>query len=161
MTNTTQNQITLRPLVPEDYQQAITLYNEFKGPPILLEGEAAKEHFAKIVEHSDTTIFGAQLGERVVSMATLHVLPNMTWGGRPYCLIENVITLEAFQGRGIGSKTMEHLIKAAWEAGAYKIMLLTGKENTAYQFYGKFGFSQDQKRGMMLRRVPSRHEIGA
>ena len=89
-------------------------------------------------------------------MATLHLLPNMTYGGRPYGLVENVVTLSAMQGQGLGRAVMEAVIAAAWEADAYKIMLLTGKEAGAKGFYYKLGFSNEQKFGMMLRRVEMR-----
>ena len=35
---------------------------------------------------------------------------------------------------------MEKLVAAAWAAGAYKIMLLTGKTQGAAGFYRKLGF---------------------
>ena len=59
---------------------------------------------------------------------------------------------------GIGRGVMEAIIRAAWDAGAYKIMLLTGKGANARGFYEKLGFDGDEKHGMILRRLPSRHE---
>ena len=72
------------------------------------------------------------------------------------CLVENVVTLQAFQGRGLARDVMTALIKAAWAADAYKIMLLTGRKQGARGFYRKLGFRDDQKHGMMLRRAPMR-----
>jgi hypothetical protein len=47
-------------------------------------------------------------------------------------------------------------MQSAWAAGAYKIMLLTGKSLGAKGFYEKLGFSDDRKHGMMIRRAPAR-----
>ncbi len=78
----------------------------------------------------------------------------MTYGGRPYCLAENVVTLKAYQGRGFGRKVMNALRDAAWEANAYKIMLLTGQDRGTKGFYESLGYKADQKYGMVLRQVP-------
>jgi GNAT superfamily N-acetyltransferase len=74
-------------------------------------------------------------------------------------LVENVVTLRAFQSQGFGRGVMAMLIHAAWEAGAYKIMLLTGVEAGAYEFYEKLGFSGDSKLGMQIRNIPVRSLI--
>ncbi len=145
-----------RELEPSDYDDAFALYRELVGDIPLAEGPAGRERFREIVEHPGTTIWGAELGGKVVSMATLHVLPNLTFGGRPYCLIENVVTLRSHQGQGLARGVMNAVVEAAWRAGAYKIMLLTGKAFGTKGFYEKLGFSDDQKFGMMLRRAPPR-----
>ena len=89
-------------------------------------------------------------------MATLHLLPNLTYTGRPYALVENVVTLRAHHGQGLGRAVMQAVIAQAWAADAYKIMLLTGQSNTAKGFYLKLGFDPDEKQAMTLRRVPTR-----
>ena len=89
-------------------------------------------------------------------MATLHILPNMTFSGRPYALAENVVTLNSHQGKGHGRTVMSYLQEQAWAANAYKVMLLTGRSAAARGFYEKLGYSADQKWGMVLRRAPLR-----
>ena len=85
-------------------------------------------------------------------MATLHVLPNMTHGGRPYALVENVVTLATHRQRGFGRRVMEAIAQAAWAQDCYKIMLLTGRQNRAKGFYQSLGYDPDEKYGMVLRR---------
>ena len=94
----------------------------------------------------------------LLGMVTLHILPNMTYLGRPYGLIENVVTRAANRMGGIGRQLMTHAIDYAWSQDCYKIMLLTGKQAKASGFYRKLGFSQDEKFGMIMRRGPSRHD---
>ncbi|MEO1364479.1 MAG: GNAT family N-acetyltransferase [Pseudomonadota bacterium] len=89
-------------------------------------------------------------------MVTLHILPNMTQGGRPYALIENVVTHAEHRGAGHGRQVMEAAVAAAWAADCYKIMLLTGQTAQARGFYEALGFSADEKWGMTLRRAPLR-----
>ena len=83
----------------------------------------------------------------------------MTYGGRPYGLVENVVTLAARRGQGIGTLVLEHVINAAWQAGAYKIMLQTGRARGALRFYEGLGFSRTEKHGMILRRMPARTPV--
>jgi GNAT superfamily N-acetyltransferase len=120
--------------------------------------ELAPDHvqFSKVISQEGSAIYGAELDGRIVAMATLHVLPNLSKARPVYCLVENVVTLRAFQGQGLGRCVMNAVIEAAWAAGAYKIMLLTGSDAGAKGFYEKLGFSAESKIGMQMRRVPAR-----
>jgi len=132
--------VLCRALIDSDFADAQALYHELVGQ----EPVAGKAQFEAILRHSGTQIIGCEAVGSVVSMATLHLLPNMTNGGRPY-------------GLGFGRAVMEAVIASAWAANAYKIMLLTGKAADARGFYKKLGFSDEHKHGMMLRRVALRH----
>ena len=90
------------------------------------------------------------------AMVTLHILPNMTQGGRPYALIENVVTHADHRGSGCGRRVIEAAVQRAWEADCYKVMLLTGQRAKARCFYEALGFSADEKWAMTLRRAPVR-----
>ncbi|SDQ19796.1 GNAT family N-acetyltransferase [Pseudovibrio sp. Tun.PSC04-5.I4] len=147
--------ITLRQLIPDDFMDVAVLLNELtEGVPVA-DRDEDRSHFSKLLSHEGTSIFGLELEGTIVSCATLHILPNMTYGGRPYCLAENVVTLRAHQGRGYGKLVMNTLKEAAWSANAYKIMLLTGQDRGVKGFYESLGYTADQKFGMVLRRVPT------
>lgn len=109
-----------------------------------------------ILDHPGTTMWGCVRQDRVLSMVTLHILPNATQRGRPYALIENVVTLTEFEGQGAGRIAMEAAMGHAWAEACYKIMLLTGKGTGARGFYERLGFRTDDKLGMQIRRVPPR-----
>lgn len=160
MSETVTADVRYRTLVPEDFDGAVALYHELAGNRGIVGGEPGRALFRSILEHPGTTIHGAEIDGKVVAIATMHLLPNMTYGGRPYALVENVVTLDAFQGRGLGRGVMQSIIDAAWAADAYKIMLLTGRRAQARGFYENLGFDGDEKHGMILRRLPSRHEKG-
>ncbi|MFK7751142.1 MAG: GNAT family N-acetyltransferase [Sedimentitalea sp.] len=142
----------IRPLTPQDLPDARRLYRTLTGEAPL--GDAAA--FEQVLAHPGTTIFGAQHQGHIVSMATLHLLPNMTFDARPYGLVENVATLRAHQGQGFGRAVMTHLADSAWAHNAYKLMLLTGTELGARGFYEALGYNGDQKHAMILRRAPQR-----
>ena len=145
-----------RSLVATDFADALALYQTLNTTPSASDGPDGSRAFADLLAHQGTQIIGAEVGGHIVSMATLHILPNMTYAGRPYALVENVVTAAAHQGRGLGTALMQHVLQSAWDAGCYKVMLLTGQAYGARGFYEKLGFSADDKVGMTLRRAPVR-----
>lgn len=144
--------MTTRTLTVDDTAQALTLYRHLVGEQPL----ASDSAFAALIDHPGTSVWGAFLSDHLVAMATLHVLPNITQGGRPYALVENVVTHEAHRGTGQGRRVMDAVIDAAWAVDCYKIMLLTGRTAEAKGFYEKLGFGSDEKWGMTIRHAPVR-----
>ena len=140
--------VQIRPLEHGDADAALALYNELTFGPKSQNSAA----FQAVLAHRGTTILGAFDKGAMVAMLTLHLLPNVTWGARPYALIENVITTATHRKRGIGRQLMEHAIARAWAADAFKIMLMTGKKRAASGFYEAVGFSTEDKSAMVIRR---------
>ena len=92
------------------------------------------------------------LDDQPVSTCLLAVVPNLTRGGRPFALIENVVTRTDQRGRGFGRTTMQTAIQRARAEGCYKVMLLTGRKNEAvFRFYERCGFDRHSKTAFQLR----------
>lgn len=149
--------MTVRPLTAQDFDDAYALYKDLVGDIPVPNGQDGKAQFEAILAHPGSWVLGAERDGRIISMVTLHILPNMTFGGRPYALIENVVTARAAQGQGYGRLTMQSAIDKAWSEGVYKIMLLTGRTLGARGFYERLGFNTTDKHGMILRRAPQRN----
>ena len=131
----------------DDIPQLLPLYLELTRASSI--GGAA--HAAEVIDHPGTNIYVAEDGEEIRAMVTLHILPNVTWAGRPYALVENVVTQSNVHGQGYGRAALQAAIDAAQKADVYKIMLLTGQGRSARGFYEKLGFSADEKWGMTIR----------
>lgn len=134
-----------------DWQEAVALYAQLNTQAGAVVTEVPQQQFATVLAHPGTAVFGAFIGGALRAMVTVHLLPNMTYGGRPYAVIENVVTDEAHRGTGLGRDAMQAAIDHASREGAYKVMLLTGAANAATGFYEKLGFRADEKIGMILR----------
>lgn len=134
----------------EDAAELVGIFAQLHPKHAALEIDRHILHVTQVLSHPGTSVFVAG-GPPLMGAVTLHVLPNATYGGRPYALIENVITDQCHRGQGIGRKLMEAAIAAARADNAYKVMLLTGKTRAASGFYSKLGFSSGEKEGMILR----------
>jgi len=140
--------VSLRRLGRADTAGALALYNELTFGPKTADGT----RFLAVINHPGTAIYGAFDGSQLVAMVTLHLLPNVTWGGNPYGLIENVIVTQSHRKQGIGKALLQHAVQAAWDADAFKVMLMTGKKRGATGFYEAAGFSSEDKTAMVIRR---------
>lgn len=137
-----------RALARDDTAAALRLYDMLTLGPKPCGADA----FQSVLSHPGTTVFGCFAQADLVAMATLHLLPNVTMGGRPYALLENVVTHEDHRNQGYGRAVLETAIEHAWTADAYKIMLLTGQKRGARGFYEAVGFSSEDKFAMVMRR---------
>ncbi|WFU04539.1 GNAT family N-acetyltransferase (plasmid) [Rhizobium sp. CB3171] len=149
-------QLIIQKATDQDLPDLIRLYAQLHpdGPEMSLENSS--RILREFSCYSGSAIFIAKLGAALASTCTLVVVPNLTRGGTPYALIENVITDVEYRCRGFGRQVLEHAIEAAWRHNCYKVMLLTGSKETAtLRFYTNVGFEQS-KVGFQIRRVPAR-----
>ena len=88
-------------------------------------------------------------------LATCHaaVVPNLTRGARPYAVVENVWTHPERRREGLGSAALQALLDHCWDAGCYKIMLMSGSgRDQAHAFYERNGFDRHAKQAFILRK---------
>ena len=101
-------------------------------------------------------LFVADSEGDVLGTCYLNVIPNLSRGLAPYALIENVVTHHAARRRGIGKLLLGHAVEHAFEAGCYKVMLMTGrKDDAVHAFYRGCGFDGDEKHAFVCRRPSS------
>lgn len=105
-----------------------------------------------IRQNPDIKLFGVFVDGRLVCSCTLAIIPNLTRGGRPYGLIENVVTHGDFRRRGYGKAVLLHALSHAWQRDCYKVMLLTGRKDEAvYRFYESAGFDRTVKQAFLAK----------
>ncbi|WP_341368988.1 GNAT family N-acetyltransferase [Yoonia sp. BS5-3] len=109
-------------------------------PPAL-----AAENFAQFQTYGPSAIFVGCDDDRLLCSCTLVVIPNLTRGGRPYALIENVVTHNGYRNQGFGKKILDAACVHAWAQNCYKVMLMTGsKRPSTLKFYESAGFAQNK-----------------
>jgi len=103
----------------------------------------------EILARPGVLVFVGESQGVVVATCTLVVVPNLTRGARPYSLIENVVVHSDHRRRGYGDALMRHAISSAWSAECYKVMLLTGRDQT-HDFYEGVGLERGVKTGFVV-----------
>lgn len=119
-------------------------------PPLPL--DEAADIWTPMVRDPNRCVCGAYREGELVAMCELIVISNLTRGGRPYALIENVVTHSDHRRRGYATAVLQHALAAAWERGCYKVMLMTGsKKEATLRFYENAGFQRGDKTGFVAR----------
>lgn len=142
-----------RPATRADLPGLMDLYQHLNPGDDRPSADVAAQVFDHFLTYPGSAIFVGQCGDQLVTSCTLVVVPNLTRGGRPYGLIENVVTHGDFRRRGYGAEVLAVACTAGWDAGCYKVMLMTGSTNPAtHRFYHAAGFEQS-KTGFQKRRI--------
>jgi GNAT superfamily N-acetyltransferase len=123
------------------------LVNDVRCPP-----DEAAGVLQKFLLYPGSAILVGTIAGEFVTSCTLVVIPNLTRGGKPYALIENVVTHADWRKRGFGSAVLKAATEQAWDQGCYKVMLMTSSRNPeTLAFYEAAGFEQN-KTGFQIRR---------
>jgi GNAT superfamily N-acetyltransferase len=140
----------------DDLPRLYALYDHLSPNDARCAPEEAVAVFRRFLLYPGSAILVGTIRDAFAASCTLVVIPNLTRGGNPYALIENVVTHASWRKRGFGSAILKAATDQAWEHGCYKVELMTGSKNPAtLAFYEAAGFEQT-KTGFQIRRQPAR-----
>lgn len=138
----------IREVMDSDYAGLMKLYMQLHNNPFPEKDNAMTELWDRILKDKDHHIIVAQEDGEIVASCVCVIIPNLTHGQRPYALIENVITHEAYRKRGLATACLNYAKKIAEKENCYKMMLLTGsKEESTLKFYEMAGYNKNDKTG--------------
>ncbi len=149
-------QPTIRAAGPGDLENLQDLYaqmtlNQQRCPP-----EIATDILTRFEKYDGSAILLAEIDKTLITSCALIIVPNLTRGGAPFALIENVVTDTGHRRQGYGKLILNAAADRAWQRGCYKVMLLAGSlEPSILSFYTGAGFTQS-KTGFQMRRSPKR-----
>ena len=148
----------IRPATEEDVPALLDLYDHLSSDTEKCPEDLARENITRLNQIAGSAILVGTVGGQLVTTCTLIVVPNLTRTGRPYGIIENVVTLPSHRGKGLATAVLDAASARAWENGCYKIMLSTGSSNPkTLSFYESAGFAQTRT-GFQKRQLPKRTE---
>lgn len=99
----------------------------------------------RIERDADYMVLVCDRNGDLIASVTIVVIANLTRGGRPYALIENVVTRKQYRRRGYASALLHEAVEQARRRGCYKVMLLTGRNDAGtLAFYERAGFRQSK-----------------
>ncbi|MBE5795233.1 MAG: GNAT family N-acetyltransferase [Clostridiales bacterium] len=136
----------IREILPDELGGLLQLYTQLHGNPIPEDTNALRTLWQRILNDPDHHIVVAVEDGRIVSSCVCVIIPNLTHNQQPYALIENVITDEAYRGRGLATDCLNVARDIARRENCYKMMLLTGsKEESTHRFYQRAGYNANDK----------------
>lgn len=100
----------------EDIPQILQLYRHLNLDDADIEIEDAYKRWELLQLYTGSQIYVGSLSDLIIATCTLIVIPNLTRGGAPYALIENVVTNTAYRKQGYGKMVLKKAIAAAWQA---------------------------------------------
>jgi GNAT superfamily N-acetyltransferase len=137
---------SIRAAVPADLRRIVELLQQMSleapredlGQPL---PSVYREAFEVVSADPNQTLLVAELDGQVVGTACLIVVTNLSYRGRPYAIVENVVVDESARGQGWGEQLMQRAIELAREAGCYKVGLTSNMTRVdAHRFYERLGF---------------------
>lgn len=136
----------IREIQEDDLQQLLQLYTHLHNNDLPESTPELSILWKEILDDPNHHIIVAQEDGMVVSSCVCMIVPNLTHEQRPYAFIENVITHEAYRGRGLATDCLNFAKQIAIENNCYKLMLLTGaKDQNTLHFYQSAGFNCNDK----------------
>ena len=102
----------------------------------------AEDIIETVLEDPRRTLLVATMDDEVVGTADVLVVPNLTHGGHPWAVVENVVVDEAWRQRGIGRALFGEIDAITRGAGCYMVQLLTlDHRHDAHAFYASIGYA--------------------
>ena len=151
--------LSIRVATEADAPALLALYQHLSADNALVPQDRAEAIIAQIGQYTGSAILLGEVEGEAVSSCTLVVVPNLTRGGTPYALIENVVTRKDRRGLGFGKAMLAAACERAWAYDCYKVMLSTGsKKPGTLAFYEAAGFEQSRT-GFQIRRIAKRIDV--
>ncbi len=137
--------VEVRPLPAKDLPLAMNLIYEFELPEVKrLRENDVRSIYSKIIA-AGGAVFGAYRGSKIVGTCTLNVCANLSWSGRPYGIVDNIIVTKDERSKGIGKSLLLFAWRMAESKNCYKVALMTKQsDQDSVSFYRSAGFSSDE-----------------
>ena len=144
--------LIIRPLEEPELAALLRLYEHLHANDEPPSPEASVRAWRELLANPRHWHLGAFSEGELVSGCALTVIPNLTRGGRPYGVIENVVTHAAHRRQGLGKRVLAEALSIAWSLQCYKVMLATGRRDEAVtRFYVSAGFKPNEKQAFVAR----------
>jgi predicted N-acetyltransferase YhbS len=98
------------------------------------------EAFSEVKRSQNSCVFVAELARDIVGTIAISIIPNLSHGGRPWAVIENVVVDERARKSSIGATLMLHAIDLARARGCFRVVLSSSRHRKgSHEFYQRLG----------------------
>ena len=138
--------VLMREAKYEDLSRLLELYLCLHEDSIPEDSEHLHTTWQQIMDDKNHHLIVCEMDGKIVSSCVCVIIPNLTRNVRPYAFVENVVTHEAFRGKGYATMCLNYAKELARNENCYKMMLLTGSKNPkTLQFYESAGYNSSDK----------------
>jgi len=138
--------VIIREAAYEDLQELLELYLYLHEESVPRDSEHLRITWKQIMEDKSHHLIVCESEGKLVSSCVCVIIPNLTRGVRPYAFVENVVTHEAYRGKGYATMCLNYAKELAEKENCYKMMLLTGSKNLkTLRFYENAGYNSSDK----------------
>jgi len=135
-----------------DLEGVIRLYRELRPHDPELSLSDADARWREILGQSHIRVVVADAKQCLASTCMIALVSNLASNGRPFAVIEHVVTLPQFRGRGLARAVLQYALDFAWSQDCCKVMLLSGAQRPeAHRLYEALGFHGDIERGFVIK----------
>lgn len=135
-----------------DLQGLLALYKVLRPHDPELPAQLAQTRWRELLDRSHIRVVVAESAGSLASTCMIALVTNLASGGRPFGVIEHVVTLPQHRGRGLARATLQHALDFAWSQDCCKVMLLSGMQREeAHALYDSLGFRGDIERGFVIK----------
>lgn len=131
----------IREVTKGELNGVLDLIDQFNRPISPRPSSDLLQEILEGIQLTGGTVAGAFEQEEIVGTCTVNLCANLSWSGRPYAIIENVIVDSNYRRQGFGNALLTFARNFAENSGFYKIALMTGsKRPETMRFYENAGF---------------------
>lgn len=136
----------LRMAADGDLPAMLALYRHLSPEDPPLDPVAARPAWEALLASTLSQLLVADVDGLIAASCLLLLVPNLTRGGRPFAIVENVVTHADYRRRGLATRVIGLAEERAKAANCYKLMLATGrKDEGVLHFYEQVGFTRGGK----------------
>lgn len=144
--------VSLRTLTAGDFDALLALYSHLHQNDAPPDHGRLSELWNRVRQDPAHIYVGAFVDGALRSVANACVVANLTRGGRPFAVIENVVTSPSHRRRGLAKAVLNRLLNICRQHDCYKVMLLSSSSRAeAHALYRALGFDGDAKRAFVRR----------
>src|ERR1700683_238595 len=106
--------VLVRLVTPNDLPALLLLYQQLAGNRVgafPADSVRPQSMLEEMAAQSGRYLLVAEVDENVVGTADLLIVPNLTHGGAPWAIVENVVVNEGARRRGVGSALMDEAVR--------------------------------------------------
>ena len=117
--------VVIRECREQDLAGLLSLYAELRPRDPVLAPSVAREALRRLLAEPGVRLLVAEVEGQLAATCQLGVIPTLTNGGRPFGIIEHVITAARFRRQGVSQRLLAQALTLAWELDCYKAVSYT------------------------------------